>query len=76
MSLGREQRHEQPRQGDAECVQSRESVSTTCDAKIGRMWVNGVEVTASATFRVTMNNFLATGGSVPSLKTVKPSLIP
>ncbi len=36
--------------------------AATCDAKIGRMWVNGVEVTANATFRVTMNNFLATGG--------------
>ena len=36
--------------------------AATCDAKIGKMWVNGVEVTANATFRVTMNNFLATGG--------------
>ena len=32
------------------------------EAKIGKMWVNGIEVTPSATFRVTMNNFLATGG--------------
>jgi 5'-nucleotidase len=37
-------------------------VAATCAAKIGRMWVNGVEVTPSASFRVTMNNFLATGG--------------
>ena len=36
--------------------------AATCDAKIGKMWVNGVEVTPSATYRVTMNNFLATGG--------------
>jgi 5'-nucleotidase len=26
------------------------------------MWVNGVEVQPTDTFRVTMNNFLATGG--------------
>ena len=26
------------------------------------MWVNGVEVTPTDSFRVTMNNFLATGG--------------
>jgi 5'-nucleotidase len=36
--------------------------AATCDAKIGKMWVNGVEVTPSSTYRVTMNNFLATGG--------------
>ena len=30
--------------------------------RIGRMWVNGVEVAPTDTFRVTMNNFLATGG--------------
>ena len=36
--------------------------AATCEAKIGRMWVNGVEVTPAATFRVTMNNFLASGG--------------
>jgi 5'-nucleotidase len=34
----------------------------TCAAKIGRMWVNGVLVQPADTFRVTMNNFLATGG--------------
>lgn len=34
----------------------------TCPAKIGRMWVNGVEVQPTDSFRVTMNNFLATGG--------------
>jgi len=26
------------------------------------MWVNGVEVTPASTYRVTMNNFLASGG--------------
>ena len=36
--------------------------AATCDGKIGKMWVNGVEVTPSSTYRVTMNNFLATGG--------------
>ena len=34
----------------------------TCDGKIGRMWVNGIEVQPTDVFRVTMNNFLATGG--------------
>jgi 5'-nucleotidase len=34
----------------------------TCAEKIGRMWVNGVEVGPAGSFRVTMNNFLATGG--------------
>jgi 5'-nucleotidase len=34
----------------------------TCPEKIGRMWVNGVEVQPTDSFRVTMNNFLATGG--------------
>jgi 5'-nucleotidase len=34
----------------------------TCEGKIGKMWVNGVEVTPTMTFRVTMNNFLAAGG--------------
>jgi 5'-nucleotidase len=33
-----------------------------CADKIGRIWVNGVEVQPTDTFRVTMNNFLATGG--------------
>ena len=36
--------------------------AATCSDKIGRMWVNGVEVTPTMTFRVTMNSFLATGG--------------
>ncbi len=36
--------------------------AATCEGKIGRMWVNGVEVTPASTFRVTLNNFLATGG--------------
>jgi 5'-nucleotidase len=36
--------------------------AATCDGKIGRMWVNGVEVGPADSFRVTMNNFLATGG--------------
>ena len=26
------------------------------------MWINGVEVTPAASYRVTMNNFLAAGG--------------
>ncbi len=33
-----------------------------CADKIGRIWINGVEVAPTDTFRVTMNNFLATGG--------------
>jgi 5'-nucleotidase len=33
-----------------------------CAGKIGRMWVNGLEVQPTDSFRVTMNNFLATGG--------------
>jgi 5'-nucleotidase len=36
--------------------------AATCADKIGRMWVNGVEVQPTDSFRVTMNNFLATGG--------------
>jgi len=36
--------------------------AATCGAKIGDMWVNGVPVVAGDSFRVTMNNFLATGG--------------
>jgi 5'-nucleotidase len=36
--------------------------AATCEGKVGRMWVNGVEVQPGDTFRVTMNNFLATGG--------------
>jgi 5'-nucleotidase len=34
----------------------------TCDGKIGQMWVSGVLVGPTDTFRVTMNNFIATGG--------------
>jgi 5'-nucleotidase len=33
-----------------------------CADRIGRMWINGVEVTPTGSYRVTMNNFLATGG--------------
>jgi 5'-nucleotidase len=36
--------------------------AATCAGKIGRMWVSGVEVAPTDSFRVTMNNFLATGG--------------
>ena len=36
--------------------------AATCAGKIGRMWVSGVEVTPTDSFRVTMNNFLASGG--------------
>jgi 5'-nucleotidase len=36
--------------------------AAACDARIGKMWVNGVEVTPASSYRVTMNNFLASGG--------------
>jgi 5'-nucleotidase len=36
--------------------------ATTCEGRIGRMFVNGTEVAPGDSFRVTMNNFLATGG--------------
>ena len=36
--------------------------AATCADKIGKMWVNGVEVAPTDSFRVTMNNFLAAGG--------------
>jgi 5'-nucleotidase len=36
--------------------------AAACADKIGRMWVNGVLVAPGDSFRVTMNNFLATGG--------------
>jgi 5'-nucleotidase len=36
--------------------------AATCAGKIGKMWVNGVEVQDTDSLRVTMNNFLATGG--------------
>jgi 5'-nucleotidase len=35
---------------------------TTCASRIGRMFIDGVEVAPADSFRVTMNNFLATGG--------------
>jgi 5'-nucleotidase len=38
------------------------STPTTCEGHIGRMWVDGVEVTPTSSYRVTMNNFLAAGG--------------
>jgi 5'-nucleotidase len=37
-------------------------LAAACADKIGRMWVNGVPVQPTDSFRVTMNNFLATGG--------------
>jgi 5'-nucleotidase len=37
-------------------------IAATCAARIGTMWVNGVPVAPGDSFRVTMNNFLATGG--------------
>jgi 5'-nucleotidase len=36
--------------------------AATCAGKIGQMWVNGTLVQPTDSFRVTMNNFLATGG--------------
>jgi 2',3'-cyclic-nucleotide 2'-phosphodiesterase (5'-nucleotidase family) len=30
--------------------------------QIGRIWIGGTEITDTGTYRVTMNNFLATGG--------------
>jgi 5'-nucleotidase len=36
--------------------------AATCDAKIGKIWVNGTLITATTSMRVTMNNFLAFGG--------------
>jgi 5'-nucleotidase len=37
-------------------------IAATCAARIGTMWVNDVPVAPGDSFRVTMNNFLATGG--------------
>ena len=52
-----------PRPADLLDVQVRaDPAAATCAGKIGRMWVNGVEVQPTDSFRVTMNNFLATGG--------------
>jgi 5'-nucleotidase len=36
--------------------------ATTCDGRIGRIWIDGVEIGAGDSFRVTMNSFLAAGG--------------
>jgi 5'-nucleotidase len=36
--------------------------AATCASKIGRVWINGALVAPTDTFRVTMNNFIATGG--------------
>jgi 5'-nucleotidase len=36
--------------------------AATCEGKIGRMFIDGVEVAPTDSFRITMNNFLATGG--------------
>ena len=35
---------------------------TTCASRIGRMFIDGVEVGPTDSFRITLNNFLATGG--------------
>ena len=48
---------------DLEVLQVRAgSAAAACDAKIGRMFVNGTELLDTDSIRVTMNNFLATGG--------------
>jgi len=39
-----------------------DAAAATCAGKIGRMWVDGIEVQPTDSFRVTMNSFLATGG--------------
>jgi 5'-nucleotidase len=36
--------------------------AATCEGRIGRIWVDGQEVAPTDSFRVTLNNFLATGG--------------
>jgi 5'-nucleotidase len=36
--------------------------AAACAGRIGKMWVNNVEVTPASSYRVTMNNFLASGG--------------
>jgi 5'-nucleotidase len=36
--------------------------ASTCAGRIGRIWVGGVEMTPTDSFRVTMNSFLAAGG--------------
>ncbi|HKE77078.1 MAG TPA: bifunctional metallophosphatase/5'-nucleotidase [Acidimicrobiales bacterium] len=39
-----------------------DAAAATCEAKVGRMFINGTEVAPGDSFRITMNNFLATGG--------------
>ncbi len=34
----------------------------TCEGKIGRIWIDGIEVAPATSYRVTMNSFLASGG--------------
>jgi 5'-nucleotidase len=36
--------------------------AAACADRIGKMWVSGIEVTPASSYRVTMNNFLASGG--------------
>ncbi len=36
--------------------------AATCDGKVGKIWVNGALITPTTSVRVTMNNFLASGG--------------
>jgi 5'-nucleotidase len=36
--------------------------AATCEARVGRIFVDGTELAAGDSLRVTMNNFLATGG--------------
>jgi 5'-nucleotidase len=36
--------------------------ATTCEGRIGRMWLGDAEVAPTDSFRVTMNSFLASGG--------------
>jgi 5'-nucleotidase len=38
------------------------AAAATCAGRVGRMFVGGVEVAPTDSFRVTMNNFLAAGG--------------
>jgi 5'-nucleotidase len=36
--------------------------ATVCAGRIGQIWINGTPINPTASYRVTMNNFLATGG--------------
>jgi 5'-nucleotidase len=36
--------------------------ATVCAGRIGQIWINGTLINPTTTYRVTMNNFLATGG--------------